>query len=127
MIWDPHTNNRYVKAEFLGSGGFGACYKVIKVCPEKTEFACKILMKSKLTSESRLDSLRDEITLQRSLSHPNIVRQESFFEDDEHVYILMELCPYLTLYELLKRRKSLSEFESIYFLRQLADGLQAMH
>jgi len=33
-----------------------------------------------------------EIRIHRSLHHPNIVGFEHFFEDNENVYILLEMC-----------------------------------
>jgi polo-like kinase 1 len=78
----------------LGAGGFGSCYKVIKVSEHKEEFACKIIKKASLKTDDKKEKLQFEITLQKSLDHPNIVRLEAFFEDDENVYILMELCPF---------------------------------
>ena len=33
-----------------------------------------------------------EIRLHKSLRHPNIVKFEHVFEDQENVYILLELC-----------------------------------
>lgn len=36
----------YVKAEWLGKGGFATCYRVIEVTPDKKQFACKIISKA---------------------------------------------------------------------------------
>jgi serine/threonine protein kinase len=33
-----------------------------------------------------------EIMIHSSLKHPNVVRMEDTFEDDEHVYFRLELC-----------------------------------
>jgi serine/threonine protein kinase len=35
-----------------------------------------------------------EITIQRKLNHKNIVKLEAFFEDNDNVYIILELCPH---------------------------------
>lgn len=40
-----------------------------------------------------------------------IVQFEYVFEDDQNVYILLEICKNQTLNELLKRRKRLTETE----------------
>jgi serine/threonine protein kinase len=52
-----------------------------------------------------------EIKIHKALRHPNIVRFEHFFEDSENVYILLEYCENQTFYELMKRRKRLTEIE----------------
>ena len=45
------------------------------------------------------------------MHHANIVQFENFFEDEENVYIIMELCSNSTLNEQIKRRKRLTELE----------------
>ena len=41
---------RYIKAEYLGKGGFATCYRVIEVTPDKKQFACKIISKADFES-----------------------------------------------------------------------------
>lgn len=43
------------------------------------------------------------------------------------MYILLELCEYATLHELIKRRDHLSEMETRYFCVQLIDALKLIH
>jgi cell cycle serine/threonine-protein kinase CDC5/MSD2 len=43
--------------------------------------------------------------------HPNVLFMESFFEDDEFFYIVLEICPHESLLELLAARKTLTEYE----------------
>lgn len=52
-----------------------------------------------------------EIKIHKSIHHTNIVGFEHFFEDNENVYILLELCHNQTMNELLRRRKRLTELE----------------
>jgi polo-like kinase 1 len=68
-----------------------------------------------------------EIRIHRSLHHPNVVGFEHFFEDNENVYILLELCHNQTLSELLKRRKRLSEIEVQCYVCQIISGLKYLH
>ena len=37
---------RYIKAEYLGKGGFATCYRVIEVTADKKQYACKIISKA---------------------------------------------------------------------------------
>lgn len=83
-----------MKAEFLGSGGFASVYKVIKISPSKEVFACKVITKESLKIHNRKEKLELEITIQRKLNHKNIVKLEAFFEDNDNVYIILELCPH---------------------------------
>lgn len=36
--------------------------------------------------------MTQEITIHRSLNHPNIVKFHGFFEDNFNIYIILELC-----------------------------------
>lgn len=68
-----------------------------------------------------------EIRIHRSLHHKNVVKFEHFFEDNDNVYILLELCHNQTLNELLKRRKRLTEMEVKCYLVQLISGIKYLH
>ncbi len=68
-----------------------------------------------------------EIRIHRSLHHPNIVCFEHFFEDNENVYILLEICQNQTLNELLRRRKRLTELETQCYSIQLISALKYLH
>ena len=49
----PEQPRQYIKAEFLGKGGFAECYKVIEVSKEKREYACKIISKKDYFDERK--------------------------------------------------------------------------
>ena len=68
-----------------------------------------------------------EIKVHRSLHHPNIVRFENNFEDEDYVYILSELCTNQSLNDLIRRRKRLIELEVQCYLMQILYALKYMH
>jgi serine/threonine protein kinase len=53
-----------------------------------------------------------EIKIHKSMKNDYIVDFITYFEDSENVYILLELCPNLSLNEMVKRRKRLSDIET---------------
>lgn len=61
------------------------------------------------------------------MDHPNIVKFIECFEDDENVYMILELCPNKSLMEMLRKRKRFTEPEARYFLLQLLGALKYMH
>jgi polo-like kinase 1 len=77
------------------------------------------------------------------LRHPNVVLFEDCFEDEENVYMLLELCEngvrcddsniraiadeLKSLMDLLRRRKRYSEAESRCILVQIIGACQYMH
>lgn len=44
-----------------------------------------------------------EIKIHRSLHYDGVVEFKSYFEDKENVYIILGLCPNLTLNDMVKR------------------------
>ncbi len=68
-----------------------------------------------------------EIEIHRSLGHSHVVGFHGFFEDSNHVYILLELCRRRSLMELHKRRKRLTEPEVRYFLKQTLLAVKYLH
>lgn len=53
-----------------------------------------------------------EIKIHKSMSHDGVVNFKSYFEDSENVYIILELCNNLSLNDMVKRRKRLSDVEA---------------
>ena len=100
---------KYSKGKFLGKGGFAKCYEFTNMESNKI-MAAKIIPKSTLKKARHRQKLLSEIKIHRDLTHINIVKFEHVFEDNENVYILLEMCTNQTLNDLCKRRKRLTEF-----------------
>ncbi|CAD8194709.1 unnamed protein product [Paramecium octaurelia] len=117
---------RYQKGKVLGKGGFAKCYEVTSIESKKV-LAAKIIAKSTLKKGRTRAKLITEIKLHKSLHHQNIVQFEDVFEDNENVYILLELCQNQTLNELLKRRRRITQIEVQCYLKQLIGALKYIH
>lgn len=125
IMGDPLIK-RYAKGKFLGKGGFAKCYEFTNLETEKV-LAAKIIPKASLKKSRHRQKLLSEIKIHRSLSHPFIVKFEHVFEDNENVYILLEMCTNQTLNDLCKRRKRLTEFETQYYIYQMVSALKYLH
>ena len=55
-------------------------------------FAGKIVSKQLLVKPHQKDKMAQEISIHRSLKNEHIVAFQSFFEDNNYVYIVLELC-----------------------------------
>lgn len=117
---------KYVKGKFLGKGGFAKCYE-FKCLNNKKIYAAKIVSKQNLNKQSAKQKLKSEIKIHKSLFHQQIVKFEHVFEDNQNVYILLELCKNKTLNELVKKRKILTELEVRYYLDQILKAVKFMH
>eukprot|EP01038_Epipyxis_sp_PR26KG_P008096 gene8096-10967_t len=78
------------KMPTLGSGISGT----VRTCVHKSskiKYALKILTKKKLAVD-KLAQLREEIQFMADLDHPNIIRLNEYFETNDCIYLIMELC-----------------------------------
>lgn len=117
---------KYSRGKMLGKGGFAKCYEVVNL-ETRQFFAAKIIPKANLNKTRSKQKLLSEIRIHKSLLQKHIVQFEHVFEDNENVYILLELCPHQTLNELLKRRKRLTEIEVQTYLVQIIQAVKFMH
>ena len=115
----------YIEKGELGKRAFGTCY-IYESTKDWNQYAAKIVSKDKLKGKNR-QSILTEINIQKSLKSPKIVKVKSYSEDDKNIYIILELCKNRSLYDLLKRRKYLSEFEVRNYMFQLIQGVKYLH
>ena len=116
----------YTKGRFLGKGGFARVYELQKDSTGEI-FAGKFISKDTISKSRARHKLMSEIKIHRSLSHTNIVQFHHFFETEDNVHILLELCANQSLSDLLRRRKRLVELEAQCYLNQVLTGIKYMH
>ncbi|XP_029360589.1 serine/threonine-protein kinase PLK1 isoform X2 [Echeneis naucrates] len=126
VLVDPRTMRRYTRGRFLGKGGFAKCYEITDV-ETKQVFAGKIVPKSLILKQHQREKMTSEIAIHKTLNHPNIVGFHGFFEDDDFVFVVLEICRRRSLLELHKRRKAVTEPEARYYMTQLLKGVQYLH
>lgn len=87
--------------------------------------------KTKQLQQEFAEELKAEISILRSLSHPNIIKLHEVYENDQFLYLVTDLCKGG---ELFARIKALSEAESSYseedarqILKQLMQALEYLH
>ncbi|XP_067912136.1 serine/threonine-protein kinase PLK1 [Heterodontus francisci] len=126
ILVNPKTMKRYTRGRFLGKGGFAKCYEISDM-DTKEVFAGKIVPKTLLMKPHQREKMSMEISIHKSLNHANVVGFHGFFEDDDFVYVVLELCRRRSLLELHKRRKAVTEPEARYYLRRIILGGQYLH
>nr|GMC83356.1 CDPK-related kinase 5-like [Ipomoea batatas] len=87
--------SRYEIGEEVGRGHFGyTCSATGKKGELKGQrVAVKVIPKSKMTTAIAIEDVRREVKILRALTgHSNLVQFYEAFEDQENVYIVMELC-----------------------------------
>ena len=117
---------QYKKGRLLGKGGFAKCYEFTEIDTGRT-IAAKVIEKLTINKPKSRQKLMNEVNIHKSMRHPSIVHFENYFEDNENFYILLELCPYQSLKEALKRRHCFHELEIQFYLAQLVAGVKYIH
>ena len=107
----------------LGRGGYGVVRYAHHVDDYNNKRAIKIIKKGNVSDMSRLDV---EIQSMQMLKHKNVVQLYEVLEDDDYVYLVIELCGGGSLYEHLKD-KPFDENLARYYFDQLIDGLSYCH
>ena len=139
----PNTTlqgGKYRIERVLGQGGFGITYLAVQTTLERNVAIKEFFMKdfccrdntllttgnAKIVEQCRKKFVKEARNLAR-LSHPNIIGVIDIFEGNDTVYYVM---PYLTggsLEDYVKKHGTLSESESMKYVRQIASALKYMH
>lgn len=85
----------YEMGEEVGRGHFGytSSAKAKKGSSKGQDVAVKVIAKSKMTTAIAIEDVRREVKILRALTgHKNLVQFYEAYEDDDNVYIVMELC-----------------------------------
>ncbi|KAI9225175.1 MAG: Serine/threonine-protein kinase PLK1, partial [Piptocephalis tieghemiana] len=89
-IFDRKMKITYTVGPMLGEGGFARVYQGTD--EKGTRVAIKVIPKAALISSKMRSKLLSEVDIHRSMRHRHIVRFHAVFEDDENVYMILELC-----------------------------------
>ena len=109
----------------IGAGGSAIVY--LAECRETGEL-CAIKRVNKLgLSVDKLDAVREEIQMMKSIDHPFIVSFYDWMEDDRAIYIVMEYCEGGTLYDLIHRETKLPELQASVIATELILALDYLH
>ncbi|KAI4196027.1 MAG: hypothetical protein LQ346_003324 [Caloplaca aetnensis] len=110
----------------LGKGHFATVY----LCVERTsgmQFAVKRFEKRPGDSQSKTDGLQQEIGVLKAISHPNVLCLQETYDEDDGVYLVLELAPEGELFNTIVMKQKLSEEESRNVFIQLFQGIKYLH
>lgn len=69
----------------------------------------------------------EEIKIQYYINHPNIIKLYSFFEDEESIYLVIELFISGHLFSFLEKKKMVEERLVKSIVKQICEGLKHLH
>ncbi|XP_026989034.1 serine/threonine-protein kinase PLK3 isoform X2 [Tachysurus fulvidraco] len=126
VVMDSKTGRSYSKGKLLGKGGFARCYEMTDLSSNKM-YAVKVIPQSRVSKPHQRDKITNEIELHKTLQHKHVVKFSHYFEDQDNIYIFLELCSRKSLAHIWKARHTLTDPEVRYYLRQIISGLKYLH
>lgn len=103
-----------IESNILGAGAFGKVFLATSTTDEKFKVAIKVISKKKIGDE--VEQLLEEISILKSLDHPNIIKYYETYENKKYIYIVMEYWPGGELFDVIARKAQkegcFSEFEA---------------
>lgn len=112
----------------LGHGHYG----VVRKCQNrqtKEYFAVKTIKKSKV---GRLETLKREIEILKTMDHPNIIKLVDVFEDEKYLHLVTELCTGGELFDrIIEKTKSeeghYSEADASKIIKSVLNAIEYCH
>lgn len=117
--------SEYTFLEVLGQGAFSTVYHV-KTKKTMDDYAIKVIQKSRVKTTKQAKSLQNEIDIQRSLRHSNIIQLFDYFEDEDNYYLLLEYTTGIDLRQFINRNGKISENSCKEILKQLVEAINFM-
>lgn len=124
---------KFQVVEEIGRGAYGIVYSAklkIDYQPIKagSMVAIKALSFNRLSLNTEVVKLQQEIEMLQSFDHPNIIKLYGVEQTSNHYYLIMEYCEDGDLNQYVKGLvKGLSEEQIRDYLTQIADGINYLH
>ncbi|CAN6901075.1 unnamed protein product [Brassica oleracea] len=110
----------------IGKGAFGE----VRVCREKTTgqvYAMKKLKKAEMLRRGQVEHVRSERNLLAEVDSNYIVKLYCSFQDDDHLYLVMEYLPGGDMMTLLMRKDTLTEDEAKFYVAETVLAIESIH
>uniref|UniRef100_UPI00398F5A9F serine/threonine-protein kinase PLK4 isoform X2 n=1 Tax=Pristiophorus japonicus TaxID=55135 RepID=UPI00398F5A9F len=111
----------------LGKGSFACVYRA-KSVSTGLEVAIKMIDKKAMHKVGMVQRVRNEVEIHCQLKHPSILELYNYFEDNNYVYLVLEMCHNGEMSRYLKNRKTtFSEDEARHFMHHIVTGMLYLH
>ncbi|MFQ6627935.1 hypothetical protein Gotur_007043, partial [Gossypium turneri] len=130
VLKDPLEENILHKYEIgneLGRGEFGITYQCFELETGEA-YACKKISKAKLKTDIDIEDVQREVEILRHLpKHPNLVSYKDAFEDEEAVYLVMELCRGGELFDRIVAKGHYTERAAAKVIKTILEIVKVCH
>ncbi|XP_055958834.1 serine/threonine-protein kinase PLK4-like [Patella vulgata] len=123
----PDNVKNYQIFNLLGNGGFASVYRGVRNETGQV-VAIKMIDKKVMKQNGMTERVCKEVEIHSRLKHPSILQLESYFEDSDYVYLVLELCENGELYKYLQRSSMiLQENKAKDYMNQIVEGVLYLH
>ena len=120
---NPKTN----KIISCGYGSYGEVYLSKNKINNKFYAIKHIKKKQVFSMNQKLDIIYREISIHKTLIHPNIIRLYSFKEDSNSFFLIMEYAKNGNLFNKIRRSRRFSEKQAFHYFIQTANAINFLH
>uniref|UniRef100_A0A7S4HNE9 phosphorylase kinase n=1 Tax=Vannella robusta TaxID=1487602 RepID=A0A7S4HNE9_9EUKA len=116
----------YVVGDILGKGAFSE----VKLGTRKSDgknFALKIMQKADEGDLKKAQIIKTEIEILKRVNHPHVVKMEEVFENDDKIILVLQIITGGELFEKIVEKTFYTEKDASKVIRQILEGLQALH
>ncbi|KAF3937593.1 hypothetical protein ABW19_dt0201125 [Dactylella cylindrospora] len=110
----------------LGSGHFATVFVAIEKSTGQ-KYAVKVFKKRRKDDGRGQMGLQQEIAVLMSVHHPNVLCLKETFDEEEGIYLILELASEGELFNLIIEKGKLTEDETRKLFLQLLGGLKYLH
>ena len=122
----PSSINGYIIEQFIGKGAYGIVFTARKIITN-TQFAIKIIPKSKIKSEKEIQRFMQEVKTLSTFKCSSIVQMHDFFDDLLNYYLVLDLCEGGELYDYLIVNDKVSERTAATIFKQIVTAIKYSH
>jgi len=116
--------DKYDIGEIIGRGGFSTVHEVTRKS-DGSKYAVKIVEKTMLQEDIKL--LRREIEIMKQVDHLNILKLIEIYENDDSVFIVMELVDGSELFDRIVDKGYYSEKSTVHVVKQILNAVKYLH
>ena len=110
----------------IGDGAFSSVRR-IKLRSTMEKRAVKTVHKKSICTEEERQMVFTEVSILKSIDHPNIIRLHEFYQDDKNYYIITEFCSGGELFERIISAGTMSEVTAARYMQQILSALVYLH
>jgi len=115
---------QYTLQEQLGKGHFASVYLCVEKCTGMRYAVKKFEKRTGPGEKSRTEGLQQEIAVLMGVSHPTLLCLKDTFDEDDGVYLVLELAAEGELFNYIIMKQKLTEAEARKVFIQLFQGVK---